>query len=334
MLSPKQNFLETIKRDGHPDRLCNNFSAFRLLMGDPVFKYLRGNRVRGKISCDPWGTLTAFPEDAPGPVPIVTKENQIIKDMEHWREQLTVPDLKAHCLTGWEDIRQKKAEIDTNQQLSLSFLGTGIFEQLHMLMTFEDTLCNFLMYPDEMHELVEVITEYRLTYMKLLVENLHPDAVLSHDDWGYKTGMFFSEEIWREFFKEPYRRLYSYLHENGVLVIHHADSYCEPIALDMAQIGVDVWQGVLPTNNIVKISKALDGRMALMGGVDSGIDRADATETEIRVEMRRVLTEYGTLPHFIPGLTYGSLGSIYPHVEPILIEVLAQYNQERFGLHD
>ena len=38
-----------------------------------------------------------------------------------------------------------------------------------------------------------------------------------------------SPEVWREFFKEPYRKLYDYLHSQGVIVMHHADSYLEPI---------------------------------------------------------------------------------------------------------
>jgi len=332
MLSAKQNFLESIKKGGHPDRLSNGFTAFRPIGGDPVFQFVRGNRIRGTESIDRWGTRIAFPADAPAAVPIVTPENQVIRDIEHWRDYVAVPDLIANCSAGWETAQANKAAIDPDEYLSVTIMGTGIFEQLHMLMTFEDTLCNFLLYPDEMKELIDVIAAYRLTYMKLIVEHLHPDAIISHDDWGSKTKLFFSPGIWREFFKAPYKKLYDYLHANGVLVIHHSDSFCEPLADDMAEIGIDVWQGVLPTNNIVGLSNQLCGKMALMGGVDSVIDRADADEAEICAEVRRVLSEYGALPNFIPGLTYGGPGCIYPHVEPIVTEEIERYNRERFGV--
>ena len=177
-----------------------------------------------------------------------------------------------------------------------------------------------------------MITEYRLTYMKLIVENLHPDAIISHDDWGTKDRMFMSPDTWREFFKEPYRKLYDYLHANDVLIVHHGDSFLEPIVEDMADIGIDVWQGVLPTNNIPEISKRLNGRMALMGGIDSGIDRQDATEEEIRKETRRACDEYGGLGHFIPSITYGGPGTLYPEVEPIIIDEIHRYNKEHFGI--
>ena len=332
MLTARENFLATIRDGGKPDRLANSFTAFQPIGGDPVFQFVRGNRIRGTNSLDRWGTYIAFPEDAPAAVPVVTEENQVIRDIENWKEYVKVPDLRANCSAGWEAAVAQHAQIDRNEYLSASVMGTGIFEQLHMLMTFEDTLCNLLVYPDEMHELIDVITEYRLEYMKLLVENLHPDAIISHDDWGTKTGLFMAPEVWREFFKEPYRRLYDYLHANDVLVVHHADSFCEPIVEDMAEIGIDVWQGVLPTNDIPRLTEQLNGRMGLMGGIDSVVDRADAGEEEIRTEVQRAIREYGNLPHFVIGLTYGGPGSIFPHVEPTIIDEIEQWNRVHFNI--
>ena len=332
MLTPKQNFLETLKKDGKPDRLCNNYTAFKPIGGDPVFQFVRGNRIRGTYSYDRWGTYIAFPEDQPAATPVVTKENQVIQDIEEWEKYVKVPDLRANCSKGWETALANKAAIDSEKYFSTTIMGTGIFEQLHMLMTFEDTLMNFLLEPEAMHELIDVICEYRLTYMKLVVEHLHPDCIVSHDDWGSKTSLFMSPEVWREFFKEPYRKLYSYLHSQGVIVMHHGDSYMEPIVEDMAEIGVDIWQGVLNTNNIPLISEKVGDRMLLMGGIDSVIDREDATEEEIRKETRRACNEYGHLKGYWPGITYGGPGTIYPHVEEIVIDEINRYNKERFGV--
>lgn len=327
MLTARQNFLETIKKDGNPDRLANCYTAFKPINGDPVFQFVRGNRVRGTYSYDRWGTYIAFPEDQPAATPVVTAENQVIQDIEKWKDYVKVPDLRKNCSQGWETALANKAAIDRTEYFATTIMGTGIFEQLHMLMTFEDTLCNFLLYPEEMHALIEVITEYRLEYMKLIVENLHPDAIISHDDWGSKNSLFLSPEVWREFFKAPYQKLYAYLHSQDVLVLHHSDSYCAPIAEDMAEIGVDVWQGVIPTNPIAEISQRLDGRMALMGGVDSVIDRADVSEEEIRRETQRVLKSYGHLKNFIPSITYGGPGTIYPDVERTIIDEIECYNK-------
>ncbi|MCR5845014.1 MAG: uroporphyrinogen decarboxylase (URO-D) [bacterium] len=331
MLTQKENFLATIGKGGQPDRLVACWEPMRPIGGDPVFKFVRGNRVRGTNSYDRWGTYIMFPEDAPAAMPLITPENAVIKDIEEWKETVKVPDLRANCSEGWETAQANKAAIP-DDLLSMTIMGTGLFEQMHMLMTFEDTLCSFLTNEDEVHELIDAITEYRLEYMRLIVENLHPDMIVSHDDFGTKNGLFLSPEVWREFFKEPYRRLYDYLHANDVIVMHHADSFGEPIVGDLAEIGVDVWQGVLPTNDIVRLTAELDGRMALMGGIDSVIDRADSTEAEIRAETRRALDAYGELPNFIPSYTYGGVGMLFPHVEPIICDEIHRYNLERFGI--
>ena len=331
MLTPKENLLETLKKDGKPDCLCNSFTMFRGIPNDPCFKLIRGNRIRGTNSIDAWGTQILFPEDAPAAVPLVTPENQVIKDISHWKDYVKVPDLRGKCSEGWEEAKAAKDAIDQDRYLTMNVMGTGIFEQLHMLMTFEDTLVNFLVEEEAMHELIDAVCEYRLTYMQLVVENLHPDCIVSHDDWGSKTSLFMSPEVWREFFKEPYRKLYDYLHSENVIVMHHGDSFMEPIVEDMAEIGVDIWQGVLPSNNIKDISEKVGDRMLLMGGIDSVIDREDASEEEIRKETRRACEEYGHLAGFWPGMTYGGPGCIYPGVEETIIDEINRYNTERFG---
>ena len=97
MLTPKQNLLEYLKKDGKPECLPNCFTMCRGIPGDPCFKLIRGNRIRGTNSYDQWGTLILFPEDAPAAVPLVTPENQVIKDITHWQDYVKVPDLMGRC---------------------------------------------------------------------------------------------------------------------------------------------------------------------------------------------------------------------------------------------
>lgn len=332
MLTAKENFLETLKKDGKPDRLVNQYQPFVPIMNDPLQKYTRGNRVRGTTSVDKWGTEILFPEDAPGPMPHVTNDNKVCPDVTRWKEFVKVPDLAAHCSEGWEDALTSAAAVDRSQKLVMGFMGTGIFEQCHFLMGFEDTLMNFLLEPEAMHELVDVVAEYRFQYAKLLVDNLKPDVILSHDDWGSKRSLFMQPDIWREFFKDHYKRIYGYMKEHGILVIHHADSFLEPIVEDMVEIGIDVWQGVLPENDIVKLQKQLDGRMTLMGGIDATIDRKDASEEEIRADVRRACSTYGIGGHFIPCMTYGLAGTIYPRTDEIIADEIDRYNQETYSI--
>ena len=141
--------------------------------------------------------------------------------------------------------------------------------------------------------------------------------MFSHDDWGSKNSLFMSPETWREFIKPQYIKTYRYMKDHGVIVIHHADSFLEPIVEDMVDLGIDVWQGVLPQNDIPALQKQLDGRMTLMGGIDARIDRQDSTEEEIRKETRRACETYGPGGGFIPALT--NLYGIYPMSIPLFL---------------
>lgn len=330
MLTPKQNLLETLKVNGKPDRLVNQYEPFIPILNDPLSKYTRGNRIKGTTSYDRWGTQILFPADAPGPMPHVTEANKVCPDVTQWRKYVTVPDLVANCSDGWEDALQSADEVDRDNYFTMGFMGTGIFEQCHFLMGFEDTLVNFLTEPEAMKELVDTVAEYRFQYAKLLVDNLKPEVILSHDDWGTKHNLFMAPEIWRTFFKDHYRRIYGYMKEHGVIVIHHADSFCQPIVSDMAEIGIDIWQGVLPENDIVAMQQTLAGKMVLMGGVDATIDRKDTPEAEIRASVRNTCERYGPGGHFIPSMTYGLKDTIFPHVDPIITDEINRYNKDTY----
>jgi hypothetical protein len=62
------------------------------------------------------------------------------------------------------------------------WVPTGVFEQLHFLMGFEDTLCNFLEEPEEMHALIDYIKNAKMQQVQILIDNLHPDVIMFHDD--------------------------------------------------------------------------------------------------------------------------------------------------------
>lgn len=332
MLTKKQNFLETLKPDGKPDRLVNDYEFVVPVMIDPLQRYTRGMRKKGCTTKDRWGTTYLWPETQMFAFP--SEDDLVCPDVTEWKNTVKVPDLIANCSAPelWEDAKAAAAKVNRDEQLVMSFMGTGIWEQAHNLMGISNLCMALYEEPEDTLELLEAIGEYRFQYTKLLVDNLHPDIIISHDDWGSKYSMFISPAMWREFIKPQYVKMYNYMKDNGVLIMHHADSWCESIAEDMVDLGIDVWQGVLNTNDIPKLQEQLKGRMTLMGGIDSIIDRPDATEEEIRFQVRKALEAYAPGGHFIPSITYGLPGTLYPHVNPIMTDEIAKYNKEVYGI--
>ena len=326
MQTPKEIFLELLKPNGRPERVLKQYEALHMCLNDPINTYLRGNRRRGTVSRDRWGTTISFPEDAPGAIPVHSDDLTVCPDVTRWEETIHAPDLAASCAAGWEDCRAAARAAAGEEKLLAGFMGTGIFEQCHFLMGFENTLTALYEHPEEMHRLIDYITDYRLGYVKLLIDNLHPDVIFSHDDWGTKDALFMHPDMWRAFFKEPYRRFYGYMRSRGCIAIHHADSYLVPIVDDMAEIGIQAWQGVLPENDIPALQRHLQGKLVLMGGIGAAIDRADAEPEEIRAYTESTLRACVPGGHFIPSITYGVPGAVYPHIDRYIDETIDAYN--------
>ncbi len=51
--------------------------------------------------------------------------------------------------------------------------------------------------------------------------------------------------------------------------MHHSDSYAATLVPYMIEMGVDIWQGVMTTNNVPELMKKYGGQISFMGGIDS-----------------------------------------------------------------
>ena len=168
-----------------------------------------------------------------------------------------------------------------------------------------------------------------MEYAKELMDHLDLDAILFHDDLGAKDKLFFSKEVFDEFFKPRYEKLFGYITSRGVQVILHADSYCEPLVEDFVDMHITTWQGALRTNNFKSIQERVKGKLICMGGIDSIIDREDWQEEEVRAEVRRAIAEGEPYGAFIPCITYGLPESIFPGVLECIMDEVNRYNEEQ-----
>lgn len=281
--------------------------------------------IQGENVLDNWGVNHRFLPGDPGIIPMVTEENQVIKDITHWQDYVTFPEIPKDL--DWAATQAQIDEVDRDNELVMIPTFRGLFERAHCLMTFENTLEAMYEEPEAMYELFGAYADWKLKVAKELCDNLDFDVIHSHDDLGSKNATFFSLEKFRELLKPHYKRLYDYYHERGKLVQHHCDCYAEPFAPEWADLGVEMWQGVLPSNNIPAIQKATGGRILLMGGLDQGlIDQADVSEEQVRAEVRRAIDEYAPGGCFLPCV--GSLECLNAWVTPVVIDECNKYGAE------
>ena len=90
----------------------------------------------------------------------------------------------------------------------------------------------------------------------------------------------------------------------------------------MIDMGIDIWQGVMNSNNIPELIKQYGGKITFMGGIDSAtVDFEGWTQEKVRQEVRKACEACGKL-YFIPNASQGLPVSTYPGVyEAISAEI-------------
>ena len=328
MMTQKERFLALLHNEP-VDGFVNQYAPIGFMFGHPLSAI--DAHPKGQRTTSQWGITYDWPEHEPGAVPMTDPEHILIKDIEEWQEYVKAPSLSTKD-SDWDDIRARAKQIDSKEKLVTAFMAPGTFEYTHSMMSFEDSLCNLLVYPDEMHELIDFITDWRCKYMDELLSHIPGvEAVFCHDDWGSKNSTFMAPETFHEFYTPAYKKLYEVAKAHNCIVIHHSDSYCATLLDDMFEMGIDCWQGCLPSNGIHALQKKLNDEnrnFVLWGGMDSGVfDRDDSTEEEIRKHVADTIAEYHAGGHWVPSINDGLPIIIHQNAYDIITDEIN--NQEK-----
>ncbi len=325
-MNQKEQFLSALKNEKPPQWMGYAFNAYANygfpVIWDPVT--MMDAAFMGESYIDLWGaTWRHLPTD-PGAIPMVTQENKVIKDLEHWRDYVKFPDFDS---LDWSAAMGMLSVVDRETTLVMVPSFYGPFERAHALMPFEEVLCGMYEEPELMYDLFGALTDWKIKALGLVIDQIKPDIIHSHDDWGSKSSLFMSPDVFRKLLKPHYTRLYAYIKSRGVLVQHHADCYCQGLECDMVDMGIDMWQGVIPTNDIPLIQKNTQGKLLLLGGLNQTlIDHAGVTEDVVRGEVRRAIDTYAPGGAFLPCIA--SITCINAWVTDVVIDECNKYGSE------
>ena len=328
MLTKRQNFLETV-RGGNPDRFVNQYEALSLLSGDPINRAFPEPVPGGPPVKIGWGVSVYYGKGQPGPYPL-HDDYTVLKDIRQWKEFAKMPQTD-YPDSAWEESTKTAEAVDRNDVFAAAMYGTGVFERLHYLMGMEQSMINFYEEPQLMHDLIKYITEYELKFAQAVINHWKPDALFHHDDWGTQNSTFLSPEMFQEFIKPAYIEIYKYYKSNGVeIVVHHSDSYAATLVPDMIDMGIDVYQGCMSTNNLGELVKKYGGKISFMGDLDNGVlDKEDWKPEQIRKEVERACRTNGKL-YYIPCLVMGGPYSTYPGVYEAVSSEIDRMSKEMF----
>ncbi|MDR2956713.1 MAG: hypothetical protein LBU61_00840 [Coriobacteriales bacterium] len=316
MLTPRQNALEVIK-GGNPDRFIKQYEPFYLsFMNDPLSA--SGQPMGPGLDwVNLWGVSYSWPDWAPGGMPIHTEETIVLKDINDWQEVIVpkAPDYNAFVDADYADYIAFAEQCDREAQWLTMGMAPGLFEQTCHFLGMENGLMTILTEPVKVKAMVEWLVDWEIGYAKTLIDRIHPDALFHHDDWGTQISTLISPDCFREIYLPAYKRLYGWYKDNGIeLVVHHCDSWGASLVPMMIEMGVDIWQGCMSTNDLPSLVRQFGPQITFMGGIDNGIvDRVDWTPELVMREVRFQCENNGRL-YFIPCTTHGLNFANYPGV--------------------
>ncbi|MDP4159190.1 MAG: uroporphyrinogen decarboxylase family protein [Bacillota bacterium] len=327
MLTKRQNLMETIK-GGNPDRFVNQYEFMEIILEAPMDLPLApgpGTRIKNK-----WGITFEWPADQIGSFPVHDDEHRVLKDIEKWKEVVKAPSV-FYTDEEWAPAIAHANSVDRKEKFVTAFCAPGIFEMTHHLMGIEDALMGLYEEPELMKELIDYVVEYELAYAKEVIDHIHPDALFHHDDWGSQKSTLISPAMFEEFFLPAYKKVYGFWKANGVeLIVHHSDSYAATFVPFMIEMGIDIWQGAMTTNNIPELIKQYGGQISFMGDIDSGVvDHPAWSHEEIAKYVEIACKRCGKL-YFIPNLSQGLNISSFPGVYEATSEAIDNLSKVMF----
>ncbi|RJP71558.1 MAG: hypothetical protein C4532_07300 [Candidatus Abyssobacteria bacterium SURF_17] len=210
-------------------------------------------------------------------------------------------DLKKHRFPDVEDATRYEAVEAVlpyaGDRYVLAYIGFGLFEQLHFLHGFTDSLADLYLNPALIESLLDIILEFKLG----LIRNFHGrfpgkiHGVTMTDDWGTQQSIFISVPMWRQFFRPRYEKLFRAAHDSGMHFWLHSCGRVNDLIPEFIDLGLDVINLQQPRAlGIEEVGRRFRGEICFESLVDIQTTLPRGTREEIEQEARLLLAHWAT----------------------------------------
>jgi hypothetical protein len=165
----------------------------------------------------------------------------------------------------YEQMPEKIAQGQSQDKYISTYLFFVLWERMHALHGFENTLCDLLTDRPAMERLADHIVEVNLACVHEVGKRFagRIDAFSMTDDWGTQQAAFIGFDLWMDFFYPRYKRLFDAMHSYGFDVWVHSCGKVNEIIEGYIRAGVDVVNLQQPRAlGIEQIGRRYRGRIA------------------------------------------------------------------------
>jgi len=251
---------------------------------------------------------------------MVRPGNPKVKDIRHWEDYISFPDLDDW---DWEGSAERNAKLFTEDRMNRVWLMNGLNERLISFMDFDKAMMAYV--DEESKEGVHRLFDRLCTFYDDLIERFRKyykcDVLMFNDDWGTKHGPQFSLDTAREMIVPYMRRIAESCHKRGMYLELHCCGKNDLLAPVIAESGVDIWVPQEIINDFELIYSLIGDKVYLGIPSDSTPEMSDSECLECAERFMEKFGKYGNV----------ILNTTFPPQHPRIEEFLYYLSRDAYS---
>ena len=212
-----------------------------------------------------------------------------------------------------------------------------LFERMHTLHGFENTLMGLYTDRKAMEALADRIVEVHVTLVNEMARRFpgQLDGWSMTDDWGTQQAAFVSFELWMDFFLPRYKRIFDAMHEAGCDVWVHSCGKVNEIVEGYIQAGVDVVNLQQPRAlGIEEMGERYLGRIAFQSLADIQATLPTGNRQRVAEDAERLMKHWANADGGFVFSDYGDdegIGVKDPTIKPFMYDTFSEWSEKLYG---
>lgn len=235
------------------------------------------------------------------------------------------------------DLEERFNRAEAEGKYVMSGIFMILFERMHSLHGFQNTLVDLYVDPPAMEALADRIVETQISRVRELTSRFpgRIDGWTMTDDWGTQQNSFISYEFWMDFFYPRYKRIFDAMHAAGCDVWVHSCGKINNIIEGYIQAGVDVVNLQQPRAlGIDEIAERYSGRIAFSSLADIQMTLPTGDKAAIETDVKALMTKWATPKGGFVFCDYGegeAIGIPDDSIKPFMYDCFSKWSEKIYG---
>lgn len=233
----------------------------------------RGDRLRR----DEWGCVQKVPQSGEYTYLVIEEP------LKNWDNISTYKFPEPSAADTWFSDIEKSLKGYEGKFIS-AFIDPGITLVALNMRGYEDLLIDYYTNLDRVRYLFDGIWEYQKEIIKKW-KAVGAHAVSLYEEWATQDRMYVAPEWWRQNMKPFYKKVFDFIHDQGLYTGMGMDGWILDIIDDLQEIGLDILDNRQPILlGIDNLARAGNGRLCIKASNDMQLSLPSKTPDEIRKE--------------------------------------------------